>query len=322
LEEKVQLLQTPDESFVKSLVEKIVYYLDYHVKVPGSLEFSVLTILLAVLIVVLASRLSRYISRFLSRRVFPHFSFDPALQYTLLRVAHYIIVTLGVLYALKIGFSVDLTSIAVILGFLSVGIGFGLRNLASDLVCGFILLFERPVKVGDRIKMDAIEARVESISLRTTILITNDDIAVIVPNSDLVMRKVINWSYGSQNVRISVPVGIAYGSDAGQVSQALVEAAGCVKEVLNTPRPQVRLRSFGDWALDFELLVWIDQPHDHASIRSKINYQIYRVLSERGIEIPFPQHDLHVRTGEFQPRMDTTLHESKATDQGQLTTDN
>ena len=303
------LLQSAEESFGKSVIEKILYYLRYPVRVPGSLEFSILSLLLAALVILVASRLSRYLTRLLSHRVFPHFHFDSALQYTLLRVAHYIIVTLGVLYALKIGLSIDLTSIAVILGFLSVGIGFGLRNLASDIVCGFILLFERPVKVGDRIKMDSIEARVESISLRTTILITNDDIAVIVPNSDLIMRKVINWSYGSQNVRISVPVGVAYGSDAEHVAAAMVEAACAVKEVMPAPPPQVRLRSFGDSSLDFELLVWINQPHDHASIRSKINYQIYRVFNQRDIEIPFPQRDLHVRTGDLLPRIDTNVHE-------------
>jgi len=122
---------------------------------------------------------------------------------------------------------------------------------------------------------------------------------------------VINWSYGSQNVRISVPVGVGYGSDAEQVTAALIEAAGEVREVLAIPPPQVRLRSFGDSALDFELLVWINQPHDHASIRSKINFQIYRVLCEQGIEIPFPQRDLHVRTADLLPQMSANLHEWK-----------
>jgi small-conductance mechanosensitive channel len=201
------------------------------------------------------------------------------------------------LWAIKLGFSIDLTGIAVILGFLSVGIGFGLQYVAADLASGFILLFERPMRVGDRIKLDeGTEGRVENISLRSTIIITNENMAVIVPNSNLVRNRFINYSYSNQSVRLNIPVGVAYGSDLQKVSRALVEAAKCVKEVLPTPPPRPHFKGFGDSALDFEIRVWINEPHKHPQIRSKINYQIDRLFREYEIEIPFPTRDVNLRS--------------------------
>jgi small-conductance mechanosensitive channel len=211
-------------------------------------------------------------------------------------VIHYVIVALGVLYALKIGFDVDMTSVAVVLGFLSLGIGFGMQYIASDLVSGFILLFERPMRIGDRIKIGEVEGRVQSISVRTTIIHTNDNLAVIVPNSELVRNRFINYSYGSPEVRIAVPVGVAYGSDIDKVKAALIQAARSVEEVLVEPAPQVRLKEFGDSAINFDLLIWIREPHNHQQIRSKANFEILRAFASQSIEIPFPQRDLWVRS--------------------------
>jgi potassium efflux system protein len=215
----------------------------------------------------------------------------PSSRFALLRLLHYFIIVAGLLYGVKLGFSIDLTSVAVLFGFLSVGIGFGLQYIASDLFSGLILLFERPVRVGDRLKVGDIEGRVENISLRTTLIITNDRIAVIVPNSDLVRNKIINWSYDSQKVRIRLPVGVSHSSDLDEVREALLAAGGAVKDVLDNPAPQVYLVSFGDSSINFELLVWIDQPHKHQQICSDVNFQIAKVFRERGIEIPFIQRD-------------------------------
>jgi potassium efflux system protein len=203
----------------------------------------------------------------------------------------------GILYGLKLGLSVDLTGVAVILGFLSVGVGFGLQYVAADIISGFILLFERPVRVGDRLRLkDGIEGRVQRISIRSTVIVTNENMAVIVPNSKLVQNELINYSYPSQNVRLNVPVGVAYGSDLEMVSQALVEAAGSVDEVLATPEPRVHFSGFGDSSLNLEIRVWINEPHKHPQIRSNVNFAIDRVFRERNIEIPFPQRDVRLHT--------------------------
>lgn len=259
-------------------------------------KVSVLSLLLLVLVIFISVVISRYLRRFLEKRVLVNFHVPAGLQYTLLRIAHYIILTIGLIYGLKLGLAIDLTSLAVILGFLSVGIGFGLQYIASDIVSGFILLFERPVRIGDRLRMDDIEGRVNNISIRTTTVVTNDNITVIIPNSDLVRGRVTNWSY-SNKVRIRLPVGAAYGSDVEKVTKALCEAGGAVEAVLKDPAPIVQFKNFGESSLDFELLVWIDQPHDHVNIRSSLNYEIERLFREYEIEIPFPQRDVHLRSG-------------------------
>jgi small-conductance mechanosensitive channel len=280
----------------ESVLKRIYHYLNYQFEIQ-SIKFSALSLLLLVVVIVVAVGLSRYAQRVMKRRILPRTGLDAGLQYALLRVAHYLIITIGLLYSLKVGFGVDLTSVAVVFGFLSVGIGFGLQYIAADLVSGFILLFERPVRVNDRVKLeDNIEGRVENISLRSTIVITNENMAVIVPNSKLVQNRFINYSYGSQNVRLNIPVGVAYGSDLDKVSAALLEAASHVEEVLETPPPKVHFAGFGDSSLDFEIRVWINQPHQHPQIRSNVNFQIDRLFRKYEIEIPFPQRDLHLRS--------------------------
>ena len=286
----------PPPSLGDTIIERIIYYLNYPFVNQAEFKVSVLSLLLLVLSVIVATIISRYSRRFLDKRVLPRFKLDAGLRYTLLRITHYVVVIAGLLYGLKLGFAVDLTGIAVILGFLSVGIGFGLQYIASDIVSGFILLFERPLRVGDRLKIDEVEGKVMQISLRSTRIVTNDEVTVIVPNSDLVRNKVINWSY-CDRVRIRIPVGVAYGSDTQKVTDALVEAARAVEKVLSEPAPKVHFKAFGDSALDFELLVWIDLPHNHAQIRSDIHYEIDRIFRLYRIEIPFPQRDLHLRSG-------------------------
>ena len=251
--------------------------------------------MMLVLVILIAALVSRYARRFLKKRVLSRVHIDLGLQYTLLRLVHYLIVTLGVLYAVKIGFSVDLTSIAVILGFLSLGIGFGLQYLAADMASGFILLFERPVRVNDRVRLeDGIEGRVDQISLRSTIIVTNENMTVIIPNSKLVQNKLVNYSRGS-NVRLNIPVAVAYGSDLEKVSEALMEAAASVEQVLTAPPPRAHFSGFGDSSLDFEIRVWITEPHNHPQIRSKINFAIDASFRKYNIEIPFPQRDLRLR---------------------------
>ncbi|HXU08165.1 MAG TPA: mechanosensitive ion channel domain-containing protein [Blastocatellia bacterium] len=285
-------------SFGDTLLERVVKYLNYPFVNQKEFRVSILSLLLLILIVLIATLVSRYTRRFLQKRVLPRFHIEIGLQYTLLRLVHYLIIALGVLYAMKIGFSVDLTSIAVILGFLSVGIGFGLQYVAADIASGFILLFERPIRIGDWVRLsDDMEGRVETISLRSTVIITNENLAVIVPNSKLVQNKFVNYSYGKPVVRLNVPIGVAYGSDLEKVSIALLEAARSVERVLNNPEPKVHFSGFGDSSIDLQIRVWIDKPRDHTVITSDVNFAVEAAFRKYNIEIPFPQRDLHVRTG-------------------------
>ena len=242
------------------------------------------TILLTVLV-------ARWTSVLLDRRIASRRHIDPGLRYTICRLVKYIVTAIGVLVTLRLAFGLDLTSLAVIFTALSVGIGFGLQYIAADIASGFILLFERPIRIGDHITIGEDEGDVKSINLRTTVVTTNDQIAIIVPNSKLVSQRVINWSYGDPRARIAIPIGVADDSDIQLVTDTLIEAAKDVENVLQDPQPQVQLLRFGDYTLDFRLLVWTNQPRRNVQIRSDINYRIARLFRERSIKIPYPTQE-------------------------------
>ena len=280
----------------KEVLVRIWHFLDDPRKI-GNLQLSVTTLIEGLVIFAIAWLLSRTLSALLERRIAKRAYLDPGLRYTLGRLTQYLIITLGSLLALKAALSVDLTSIAVVFTALSVGIGFGLQYIAADIASGFILLFERPVRVGDRITIGKEEGDVQSINLRTTVMTTNDRVSVIVPNSKLVREQLINWSYGDPRARISIHVGVAYGSDINLVTETLLKATEDVDNVLRDPPPKVQFLKFSDWSLDFRLLVWSNRPRLHNQIRSDINYRIERLFREAGIEIPFPQTELRFRQG-------------------------
>jgi small-conductance mechanosensitive channel len=282
----------------RSVIKRIwADYLNHTFKV-GNLELSLTGFVLGVMVVVATVVVARSFSSVLERRIASRTQLDAGIRYTIARLANYALITVGSLIALKQAFNLDLTSIAVIFTALSVGIGFGLQYIAADIASGFILLFERPVRVGDRISLEKDEGDVKSINLRTTVVRTNDNISIIVPNSKLVSQRVINWSYGDPRARIAIPVGVAYNSDVELVTETLKHAAEGVENVLKDPAPQVQFLRFGDYSLDFRLLVWSGLPRRHAQIISDINYRIEKLFRERAIEIPYPTQEFLVRRGQ------------------------
>jgi potassium efflux system protein len=297
---KLSLLLQGDESVWR----RIWHYINYEFTI-GTFKISLANVVIGIAVLAVAIIISRSVQSFMERRMKARANLDPGIQYTVLRLIHYLVITLGILFALKTAFSLDLTTLAVVFTALSVGIGFGLQFIAGDIASGFILLFERPVRVGDFITISGpdsklIEGRVQSINLRTTIVMTNDHIAAIVPNSKLVNQNLLNWSYRERRSRISIPVGVAYNSDVEQVTQTLLRAAEGVEHVLEEPKPSVQFLSFGDYSLNFRLLVWTNRARRHPKIKSDINYRIQRLFKEAKIEIPFPQQDLNLRGGTLQ----------------------
>lgn len=261
----------------------------------GRISFSVSSVITGFAVVVITIFLARWTSALLERRIANRRHIDAGLRYTICRLVKYLVITVGSLVALKQAFGIDLTSIAVIFTALSVGIGFGLQYIAADIASGFILLFERPIRIGDRITIGDDEGDVKSINLRTTVVATNDQIAIIVPNSRLVSQRVINWSYGDPRARIAIPVGVADDSDIQLVTDTLIEAARNVPNVLPEPKPTVQFLKFGDYSLDFRLLVWTNQPRHHMQLRSDINYRIAQLFRERSIRIPYPTQEFLLR---------------------------
>jgi small-conductance mechanosensitive channel len=202
---------------------------------------------------------------------------------------------IGVIFGFQF-VGIDLSGLAVIFGLLSVGIGFGLQNITSNFMAGLILLFERPIKVGDRVTVGDTEGDVMAINMRSTTVKSLNNIAIIVPNSDFISSKVINWSHSDLKTRLVVEVGVSYNSDVDKVLQALREVAEENSHVLDRPKPDVLFRSFGDSSWNMAMRVWIANPKQYYKIMSDLNIAIVRKFREYGIEIPFPQRDLHVRS--------------------------
>jgi small-conductance mechanosensitive channel len=213
----------------------------------------------------------------------------------MVRIGHYVVMFIGTLIAFQF-VGLDLSSLTVILGLLSVGIGFGLQNITSNFISGIILLFERPIKVGDRVTVGDVEGDVQSINMRSTTVTSLRNITIIVPNSDFISNTVTNWSYGDLKIRVDIDVGVSYGSDLDKVLKALREVAEENRDVMQKPEPQVLLMNFGESSWDMQLRFWLPSPERYYRVRSDINCAIVRKFREYDIEIPFPQRDLHVRS--------------------------
>jgi small-conductance mechanosensitive channel len=212
-------------------------------------------------------------------------------------IARYLLLLIGFLIIVQTA-GINLTTLNVLAGAVGIGVGFGLQNVVSNFFSGLIIMFERPIKVGDRIEVNGVEGDVLEIGARATVVLTNDSIAIIVPKSKFITENVVNWNYNDGKVRFRIPVGVAYGTDLKQVEKILLEAAKADKDVLDDPPPAVRLMKFGDSALELELRVWSDtQVHRKGWLVSALNFAIYERFNEHGIVIPFPQRDLHLRSG-------------------------
>jgi small-conductance mechanosensitive channel len=234
----------------------------------------------------------RVLTRSLSRRS----TAKVGLAYAMGRMAQYVVVILGVVLGLD-NFGVDLGALAAVGAVLSLGIGFGLQNITQNFISGLILLIERPVQKGDFIVAGDTVGTVVEIEMRATKVVSREGVAIIVPNSQLIAATVINQTQPSSKKRVSVSVSVAYGTDTALVREALHAVADGHKEVLKAPRPEVYFKSFGESALDFELAVWLDHPEPELTVTSDLRFAIDRTFRERKIEIPFPQRDLHIRSG-------------------------
>ena len=201
----------------------------------------------------------------------------------------------------------DFSNIAIIAGALSVGIGFGLQNIVNNFVSGLILLFERPIRKGDWIQVGATEGVVKNIQIRSTVIQTFDRSDVIVPNSELISGQVTNWVLSSTTGRAIIPIGVAYGTDTEKVRDILMGIAEDNEYISKSgfvPKPIVLFRAFGDSSLNFELRVFLYNIDNRLSVISDINFAIDKAFREQGIEIPFPQRDLHVKTLPVESRPD------------------
>ena len=263
----------------------------------SAIQLSLVQIFLLVALLVAVFWLSSGTKRFLFNRLLAQSGLDRSLQYAIAQVVSNIVLVVGIFIVLE-NTGIHLAALAVFAGAVGVGVGFGLQNIASNFISGLVILAERPITIGDRVEVAGIAGQVEHIRARSTVIRTNDNIMMIVPNTKFIDSPVTNWTYGDRRVRFRIPVGAAYGSDVNKVRDALLAVAHENPHTLKEPAPTVFLDHFGDSSIDFKLMVWSSEMSDRPSrYRSDLNFAIADKFHEVGIEFPFPQHDVHIRDG-------------------------
>ncbi len=234
---------------------------------------------------------------FLFNRALVNSGLDRSLQYAISQIVSNVVLVVGVFLVLD-NAGIHLGTLTVFAGAVGVGVGFGLQNITSNFISGLVILAERPITIGDRVEVAGIVGQVQQIRARSTVILTNDNIAMIVPNTKFIDSPVTNWTYGDPRVRFRIPVGVAYGSDLEKVREGLLEVARDTEEVLSDPAPSVFLEKFGDSSVHLELVVWSDQMSNRPRrFRSDLNFAIAKKFQELSIEIPNPQRDLNFRSG-------------------------
>ena len=261
----------------------------------GDTKISLGSFIKFIVILTLFIYISKKISNWTAKKVLTKLPIQEGTQYVFKRFSEYALIIIGIVVAFN-SIGIDLRGLTVIFGLLSVGIGFGLQNITSNFISGLILLFEQPIKVGDRVTVGDTEGDVLEINIRSTTIRSLNNISYIVPNSEFISAQVINWSHEDPKVRIDLKIGVSYSSDLDLVIRALTEVAVENGEVLKKPQPEVLLMEFGDSSWNLLLRVWIKNPKRHYYVRSDLNCAIVHKFRENNIEIPFPQRDLHVRS--------------------------
>ncbi len=279
----------------KEVLKWINDLLSYHIFELNQTPVTFYSLIVFIFLIALFYGVSRSLNRFALERLLLGLNLEKGTRYTLKRMTHYVIMTIGLLFSLQF-VGINLSSLTMVFGLLSVGIGFGLQNIASNFISGLILLFERPISIGDHVTVGQTEGVVSRISIRATTINSLNNISIIVPNSEFISSNVINWSHGDPKIRLDIRVGVSYNSDLEKVLATLKQVAEANGHVLKRPAPDVLLESFGDSAWNMELRVWIANPGRHHKIRSDIHCQIVRAFRENNINIPFPQRDVHIVT--------------------------
>lgn len=261
----------------------------------GSVSFTLGGIAIFFLVIWLSIVISKMIRVILEKDILNKLNLSKGMPYTISLLVRYSLVTLGILLAVSAA-GMPLNSLTILFGAFGVGIGFGLQNIFNNLVSGLILLFERPVQIGDTIEVGQLIGNVKSIGIRSSHVRTFDGAEVIVPNGQLISNEVVNWTLSDQRRRIEVLAGVAYGSDTQLVKSLFEKVLKAHPDVIDDPAPLILFNDLGESSLDFRLLFWTNSFDSWLRIKSEVIFQIHDILNQEGISIPFPQRDLHLRS--------------------------
>ncbi|HZL27487.1 MAG TPA: mechanosensitive ion channel domain-containing protein [Acidobacteriaceae bacterium] len=265
----------------------------------GSLAITSLFVTKAVLFLIALVIFSKLVKALVVGRLLRSLDISEALRFALGRFATYLFFLGGMFIGLQ-SLGVNLSSLVVFGGAVGVGVGLGLQNIVSNFVAGLVLLVEQPIRIGDRVEVSDTLGDVVKIAARSTWIRTNENVVIIVPNSDFINTAVTNWTANDPNVRIGIDVGVGYGSDPAVVRSILLEEAERHPQVLKDPKPDVVFTGYGDSSLDFVLRVWTsERAHTPVVLKSDLYFALFKRFAESGIELPFPQRDLHLRSSDI-----------------------
>ncbi|MFC0264760.1 mechanosensitive ion channel family protein [Fontibacter flavus] len=262
----------------------------------GESSLTIGLLLTLVLSVALLLLISEWIKKLLVNKVLQRYHVERGTRQSIGTIVKYVLIIAGMFSILQTN-GIDLSAFGILAGALGVGIGFGLQNITNNFISGLIILFEQPIKVGDRIEVGDIAGDVVRISARSTTVITNDNISVIIPNSKFIDDQVINWSHNEFRVRFNFPVGVSYKEDPEKIKSILVKIATDNPGVLKTPEPDVLFDEFDESSLNFNLRVWTSEYVNKPKVlKSQLYFEIFRRFKENNVEIPFPQRDIHIKS--------------------------
>jgi small-conductance mechanosensitive channel len=281
----------------RELIREITLFYNRTLFHLGNTSISLGDIVYILVSIFLLFYISGKLTKLLVEKILSRYSLDVGVRQSIGTIIRYTIVIIGLVVIIQTA-GVDLSTLGILAGALGVGIGFGLQNITSNFISGIIILFERPIKIGDRIEVGDVTGDVVNISARATTVITNDNIAIIVPNSDFISETVINWSHNGRSVRFNFPVPVSYNSNPTEVKKLLADVAKGHTGVLKVPAPDVLFDGFDDSSLNFNLRVWTSEYIDRPGVlKSQLYYEIFKKFAEHKIEIPYPQRDLHLKSG-------------------------
>jgi small-conductance mechanosensitive channel len=284
---------------IRNFLIEVKNYLDFTIVSIGENNLTLWSLVYFSFLLFLLFYSTAKLRRWMVHKVLAKSKIDLGVRIAVGTIVRYVVLIIGFIIIFQT-VGLDLSTITILAGALGIGIGFGLQNITNNFVSGIVILFERPIKVGDRIEVGEISGDVVRISMRATTILTNDNISVIIPNSDFISSRVINWSHIDRNVRLNFPVAVSYKEDPDKVKRVLLEVVALNDGVLKDPKPDVLFEEYGESSLVFNLRVWTREfTHRPGVLKSQLYYSIFKKFRQEGIEIPFPQRDIHIKPDDW-----------------------
>ncbi len=281
---------------VLKIYEEVINILSKISFKSGNINISLLLVIKGLLTLFIFFWIAMKLSTYSEKKIKKISTFTPSIRVLLTKIFKFIIFTAVILITMS-SLGIDLTALAVVGGAVGVGVGFGLQKIVSNFISGIIILLDKSVKPGDVIEIDDVYGQIKSIGLRYISVLTLNGKEYIIPNEDLITKKVINWSYSNNLVRTSVTVGVSYNSDVEKVMELLNESLKGIDRILNKPKPKIFLNEFANSSVNLEIKFWIKDPENGINnIKSEVNKNIWKLFKEHNIEIPFPQQDIHFKS--------------------------